>query len=462
MVTWLHKVYWSTFTLWHVRTEARLPYRPLQEILAVQNQRVRAIVAHAYQTVPYYREVMNNVGLLPSDSRTADDLARLPTLTSEQVACAPERFLSRQYATCQTLKLQSSGTAGRAKYIHYDPTALFLALAHGHRQRIVLAQFVGRQFGYRELSAVRSEGVSHQIRNFYESYSWVPGRVDLTRGVLVAKDTFEKNIAQINAFRPEVMSGYGSYLGALFRWAWEQHRPVFRPRAVVYGAEGIPAADRLLIENEFGVPVLSTYQAVEALRIAFQCERRADFHLSLDDVAVRVVDEQGRTLGPGGSGHIIISNLTNRATVLLNYQLGDVVTLSPSTCPCGRTLPTIARIVGRSDDLLVLPGGQVAHALFVLEDLQAVPGVVQVQVIQEDLRRFVLHVVCASDSEWGGICQDLDAALRKMLGNEIFLTIERVDTIPPEPGGKIRAVISRCRQSSYFTNSPYAIGAKKV
>jgi phenylacetate-CoA ligase len=184
---------------------------------------------------------------------------------------------------------------------------------------------------------------------------------------------------------------------------------------------------------------------VEALRIGFQCERRAGFHLFLDDVAVRVVDGQGGIVGPGGTGNIVISNLTNRATVLLNYQLGDVVTLSSAACPCGRTLPTIEHIVGRSDDLLVLPGGQVAHALAVLEDLRAVPGAVQVQLIQEDLRCFALRVVCAAAADWGQVQRSLDAVMRMMFGQDIALGMERLDVIPPEPGGKVRAVISRCR-----------------
>jgi phenylacetate-coenzyme A ligase PaaK-like adenylate-forming protein len=454
MVNWLHKAYWNAFTLWHARAEAWLPYRPLEEILTAQNQHVRAIIKHAYETVSYYREVMDKAGLHTTDFHTAEDLARLPILTSEQVAGTPERFLSHRYATSHHLKIQSSGTSGRAKCIYYDPAALFLSLAHGHRQRSVLAQFVGRQFGYREMSAIRSESVNLQIRNFYASHSWIPRKIDLTRDILSPKNTFEENIARLNTFRPEVILGYGSYIGALFRWAREHHHPVFCPSVVVYGAEGIPDPDRLLIENEFGVPVLSTYQAVEALRIAFQCERRAGFHLSLDDVAVRVVNEQGKTLGPGGTGHLIISNLTNRATVLLNYKLGDVVTLSSSACACGRTLPTIEQIVGRSDDLLVLPEGQVAHALAVLEDLRAVPGVVQVQVLQEDLRRFILRVVCATAIDWRQTRQRLDAALRRTLGNNISLEIQRLDVIPPEPGGKVRAVISRCHSSTLSTGTP--------
>jgi phenylacetate-CoA ligase len=446
MTRWLRKACWNAFTLWHARDEARLPYRPLEEILTLQNRRVRSIMAHAYETVPYYREVMDQASLRPGDFRTADDLARLPIVTGDQLAQAPERFLSRRYASGHSLEIFSSGTSGRAKGIRYDPAALFMVLAHGHRQRLVLRHLVGRTFGYREMSAIRPTSVSRQLRDFYESYSWVPRKVDFKRGLLPLTELLQDNIVRINAFQPHVLTGYGSYLGALFRHAWTHRLSLFRPRVVLYGADRMPDADRLLIETEFGVPVLSTYQAVEALRLAFQCERQAGFHISVDQVAVRVVDARGAAVGPGSTGEMVISNLTNRATVLLNYRLGDVVTLGGSTCPCGRTLPTLDRIEGRSDDLIVLPNGQVSHALVVLQGLRTVPGVVQLQLIQDDLRRFVLRAVCTDAVDWQRACHRLDAALRAMVGDDVVLKMERVDVIRAEPGGKVRAVISHCRQ----------------
>ena len=81
MTNWIRKAYWNAFTVWHARNEGQFPYLPLEAILAVQNRRVRAIVAHAYATVPYYREVMDHAGLRPEDFHTAEDLARLPILT---------------------------------------------------------------------------------------------------------------------------------------------------------------------------------------------------------------------------------------------------------------------------------------------------------------------------------------------------------------------------------------------
>jgi phenylacetate-CoA ligase len=436
--------YWTAYTLWQVREEATLPFRPLDEIIARQSRRVRSIIEHAYHSVPYYREVMDAAHLQPRDFRGADDLARLPLLAGGDLARDPLRFLSRRWANGRALELRSSGTSGYAKRIFYDAAGLFLSLAHGHRQRHVLARFVGRTHGYREMHLVRDRSVAHQLREFYESRSWVPRRVDLERSRASPEEAFPDTIARINAYRPDVVRGYGAHVGALFRFAANHRLPLHRPKCVAYGADRMVEADRVIIEREFGAPVISTYQAAEALRIGFQCEERKAFHLSIDDTAVRVIDAGGKPIPPGGQGAIVISNLVNRASVVLNYRLGDIVTVSAERCPCGRTLPTIEAIDGRAEDFVVHGDGRRLHGLVVLAPLLRVAGVVQLQLIQEEPRRFVLRVVCAPQSAWVSICRDLEAAMRSVLGASIAVDIERADTITPEASGKVRSVISRC------------------
>jgi phenylacetate-CoA ligase len=245
MLSWLKKAYWTGFTAWHTRRESTLPYQPLTDILDIQNRRFRAIVQHAYATVPYYREVMQARGLRPQDFQTVHDLDQLPLITKEHLAQAPERFYSSRYTERSSLRLQSSGTAGHIKRLCYDPAALFQALAHGHRQRTVLAACVGRTFGYREMHVVRPENVGVQLRQFYETHSWTPDGVDLQRALLSPTDSFTTNIAQLHTFQPAVLRGYGSYIGALFRHAWEYKVSLFRPKAIVYGADQMATADRL-------------------------------------------------------------------------------------------------------------------------------------------------------------------------------------------------------------------------
>ncbi|MCI0478505.1 MAG: hypothetical protein L0Y55_19870 [Anaerolineales bacterium] len=444
MANWIERGYWDAFTLWHVRHERDLPFWRMQDLEKLQSQRVRTIIAHAYATVPYYREVMDQQGLAPRDFNTAEDLARLPLLTGDQLARTPERFLSCDYARGNSLPLHSTGTTGHFKTVHYDPAALFLSLANGHRQRRVLARFVGRTVGYREMTIARSNSVNFQIRDFYETHSWMPRGVDLTRDNIVPMGNFEQDIRQINTFKPDVILGYGSYTGVIFRWASRHRAPLWCPRAILYSADQMAVADRHLIEKEFGVPVFSAYQAIEALRIAFQCERRAGFHISLDQVAVRVVDEQGKPVAPGNAGEIVISNLTNQATVLLNYKLGDVVTLDRAPCLCGRTLPTIARIDGRIGELIAQPDGRMIYLSVITERFSDISGIIQTQLIQEEPRRFLLKIVCTEQANSEQTYQRLDAVLRSVLGNDIVTTIQHVEIIPPEPGGKVRAFISRC------------------
>jgi phenylacetate-CoA ligase len=438
----LTKTWWTAYTAAHALADARLPWLPARMIDAIQRRRIRAIVRHAYETVPFYSRAMRASGLKPSDIQDASDLSKLPLISGDDLARDPAGFLSTDFANGRSLPLRSSGTSGRLRTIHYDPRALFLAMAHGHRQRMVFRRFVGRRFGYREMNASRSGSISESIRGFYESSLWVPRGVDLSRQMLPPSQPFAETVSRLNAFRPDVIMGYGSFLGGLFRRAVHEGVVLARPRLIVYGGDGMADGDRSLIEHECGVPVVSIYQAAEALHLAFQCERREAFHVNHDHVVLQIVDGQGDPVQPGGTGRIVISNLTNRATVILNYLLGDLATLGRRPCPCGRTLSTIERIEGRADDYVVLPGGERLHALSVQSSVHRIEGVIQLQIVQEELRRFLLRVVYTGRAEWSGVSREIAATLGRMVGGDAIVEVERVDALAVGPSLKVKAVIS--------------------
>jgi phenylacetate-CoA ligase len=206
---------------------------------------------------------------------------------------------------------------------------------------------------------------------------------------------------------------------------------------VTYGADAIPQADRRIIEEHLGIPVVSTYQAIEALRIGFQCEARQGFHISTDQVAVRVMDSAGGDVAPGGRGELILSNLTNRAMVVINYRLGDLVTLAARPCSCGRTLPLIQNIDGRLDDLIARPDGTRLHALSILPSLQSIDGVQQVQVVQEELDKFRFGWFGRGVANHGPANQRMTA----VLGASIRVSVEPVEMIDQEPSGKVKSVL---------------------
>jgi phenylacetate-CoA ligase len=444
MANSLTRLRWTAFTAWHLRRESALPFWPLERVEAIQSRRVREMVSFAWREVPFYREAMTNARLRPEDFRSADDLALLPLVGKAELQANPAQF-SRAGRRPSGLTLQSSGTSGQSRAVHHDTKALFWSLVNGHRQRLALGSIVGMRTGYREAVIARLDGHHHDIREFYRSHAWLPSRWELRRLMISPMETFPKILARLEEFRPDVVGGYGVHLGAYFRWVNREKPGSHLPRAIIYGAERMPDADRCVIEEQLGVAVFSFYQAAEVLRIAFQCEQRQGLHVSLDQIAVRAIDNAGRNVGPGGSGEIVISNLVNRSTVLLNYRLGDVITLGHGRCPCGRSLPTIESIDGRADDLVLLPDGSSVHSIGILRGLEAVPGVVQVQLVQEEVRRFRLRVVWQERAAWSDGEASLRAAFAVSFGEDVALAIERVTAIPPDTGGKVRAAVSLCR-----------------
>ncbi len=439
------KIRWNAFVLWHARHERALPYWPLERIERVQRRRLQRMVRHAFREAPHYRETAQRLGLEPEQIRSAEDLKLLPMVSKAEYAAAPERFQSERLCRSGALRIDSSGTSGRSKPVYHDPESLFLAMAHGRRQAEPLRRFLGRTTRYRELIAARPGGVHTQIRRFYEANLWMPRFLDLERAYLpVSGTSAEEQAAFINRFRPDMMWGYGTLIGGLFRRIARRRLKVWRPKVIAYGGDAMPEADRELIEGEFGIPVFSIYQAVEALHIGFQCELRRGLHLFTDSVIVRIVDEEGRDLAPGETGDIVISNLTNRATVFLNYRLGDLGRLGAEPCPCGRTLPVLESLEGRDDDMVALPSGAEVHALVAIEELRAVPGVVQVQLRQEALSEFVIRAVPRPATERDRAAAELKAALRRTLGTVDHVAVEWYEEIPPDAGGKTKAVVSRC------------------
>jgi phenylacetate-CoA ligase len=450
MTSHIKKMFWTGFTGWQGRKEGTLPYYAPVKIRHIQNRRIRAIVKFAHETVPFYRDCMNREKLKPENIKTAADLEMLPLISSNDLANDPQKFQSTAFKAREMLSLDTSGSTGRYKIVRHDKRALFMARAGRHRTRLVLSEFTGKSLGYSEVSVNRHGGTNTEILKFFNDHSWIPGRVRLKRETARPEHSFETNINVINRLRPDTISGFGSYIGEIYRWAWLHKLPIHRPKVISYGGDTLQEPDRKIIEKEFRIPVVSTYQACEALNIAFQCGHGDGFHISLDQTALRIVDSGGRPSHPGEDGEIVISNLINRATVLLNYRLGDWGRLAVAPCPCGRTLPLLSRLQGRANDVVVLTNGEVVHESVILPRLYAVSGVVQVQVIQQELTRFQIRVVCEPASEKGTVCQLLSErflSLVKTTG-QVSLDVLRVAGIPNEPSGKYRTVISHCARDA--------------
>jgi phenylacetate-CoA ligase len=226
----------------------------------------------------------------------------------------------------------------------------------------------------------------------------------------------------------------------LFRLAAAGAIDLRLPRLVRYHASAISADCRRLIESDLGLPVVSTYGAVETFGIGFECEERDGFHLHDDLCHVRVVAEDGTDAASDELGEVVVSNLVNRAMVLLNYRLGDLAALAPAGCACGRTFPLLTALQGRVSEIVHLPSGRPVHP-GTLANVLYVSGLLRFQLIQETQDRFRLEVVTADDAAYERVVRAALPDLRSLLEGAAVEVVRR-DAIEDTERRKLRRVVA--------------------
>lgn len=427
----LRRLMGTVRVLAQARRERRVPYLPDDEPRRLRDRRVRAIVAHAHRTVPYYRETMGRLGLAPSDFASADDLARLPLLSKEEVAADPERFLSTAVDPSTCLALTTTGTSGPRFTVLHDSEAMRLNLACAGRETEAITRTIRRSLlGLRIATFRVTRGVPETTQRFYRSQVVLPTR----RLALSPYDPLEQSLARLDSFRPDVIAGIGSHTGMLFRLFLEGKIRFRLPRAVVFGGDPFPEHVRTRLEDAYGIPVFSCYGATEAPRIGFSCEARRGLHLHADLCHVRV-------LGDGsGPGELVVSNLTNRATVLLNYRLGDRGVFGERGCPCGRTLPLLDGMIGRVDEAILLSNGRFLTRFDLYPVLRSRADVLEYQLAQTAENALSVRVVPDVDADFARIEREVRLGFQALVGDPVRVDVEQVASIPALPGGKVAVI----------------------
>ena len=239
---------------------------------------------------------------------------------------------------------------------------MLLNVAYSERERAVESALVGKRLRYTRLF-LAPEAVENvrRVRGLAAEGSFRPFRPRYH--VEPFQRPREELLAAIERIRPDVLMGSGSVLEVFFRLAAARGAPRHLPRVVLYGWDPMTAYGRELIEQTFGIPVLSRYSAMECLKIGFFCELRRGFHLHEDLCHVEARGPDGLPVAAGESGELVLSNLFNRGTVLLNYRLGDRGALSDAPCPCGRGTRVLVELDGRVDDAIALPDGGIVGAM---------------------------------------------------------------------------------------------------
>jgi phenylacetate-CoA ligase len=416
--------------------ERRVPFWAEERVRARADARARAIADYAAAHVPYYR------GLLRSgEVRGVADLAELPLLDKAAVRDDPAAFRSSAPDVSEGLSLRTTGSTWDPLTVFHDRRSLLENIAYAERERTVETRFVGRQFRYVALDLGFRQTITtpQEVRAFYDRSCYRPLRPrHHSAGV---DEPLERVVQTIDRLRPDVVRGYGTYLELLFRTADARGLDLHRPRVVVYTADGMTLEGRRLVEERFGVPVLSQYSAVEVFRIGYFCEERQAHHIHEDLCALSIVGPDGRPVADGEAGEVVVSNFVNRGSVLLNYRLGDVARIVPGRCACGRTSRLLSVVEGRVSQVVHLSNGSFVHPFAVWAPLKLHDGVVRYQLVQHEPTRFELRLVTVDRGTFDAVAPQVVPELRETLGGaEVEASFH--ERLEQGRGGKFSPVVA--------------------
>jgi phenylacetate-CoA ligase len=405
------------------------------EIAAYQDERLRGLVRHAYENVPFYRERMRELHLVPNDIRERADLPKLPLLTKEDVRRHGDRLIADGAARRRLLPGFTGGTTGTALRFFSSPEAVAFqwAVWWRHRRRFGLspedwhANFTGKP--------VVPLG---QARPPYWRWN-VPMR-QLLFGMQHL--TAEKAPALLDCLaqhRFPFWSGYPSIIHAFVRAAAEIGATIpSPPRVVVTGAETLLAHQRHDIRKATGATLTDQYGLAEGCGNASQCTAGA-YHEDFEFGILECID--GVPAEGGVRGRIVCTGLADLDFPFLRYDAGDLALFRnpDSACSCGRHSAMLGAIEGRADDAILTPEGLHISAFdYIFDDT---PRVKECQIVQERPGAITVRVVrrptyAQADEDF------IRAEIARWISPSLETRFEYPTEIEREPSGKFRAVKS--------------------
>jgi phenylacetate-CoA ligase len=419
--------------LWAALRRKRWPASRLAEYQLV---RLRAIVRHAYEAVPYYRELLDKVGLRPTDIRSLADLSHLPITTKATLQGLPaEAILARGLDPRTLVTEHTSGSTGRpftVQHTQRDQIRKSAIFIRAHLQ-------AGLRFTDQQVFLTHERG-RHERRRWLQALGL--GR----RAYVSVFDSLESQLDQLRRLQPDFLLGFPSALRQVAEAIETRSESCIRPRVICTQAEVLDHDTRQVIESAFGLPVVDLYSSIEFGNIAWQCRYSGAIHINADSLIVEVVRQDGTQAVPGEIGMLVCTAFDSYALPFIRYATGDLGMLTNASCECGCAFPILGKIEGRTVDQIRRSDGMVISPYQFTCSLELVQGIAQYQVTQETLERLTVRLVpgrgfgpATTDEVW--------ARCRAILGEGTAVTVQVVDSIPREPSGKFRVIRSRVWQA---------------
>ncbi len=421
---------------------------PAERILERQLHQLGLLLAHARRTVPFYRDRLGQIGIAPNGPMTPEEWSRIPLLRRSDVQAAGDALLSKQLPASHgnTSQIFTSGSTGKPiRAIRSQLWGLFWSAFtvrdHLWHQRDMSGK----------LAAIRESGKGKALypdgtvaRNWGRSSNMI-----FDTGLSVSLNitsTVEQQVEWLQRQNPDYFLTHPSIAERLAGYCLENGIRLPKLRQVETISEIVRPTTRAACHEAWGVPVVDMYTTREVGYIALQCPEHEHYHVQAEGIFVEVLNEHGRPCTAGEVGRVMVTSLHNFAMPLIRYDIGDYAEVG-EPCPCGRGLPVLRRILGREQNMLVMPSGEERWPLLSSADIRALLATApirQYQFVQKSAEAIELRLAVEREltpAEENG----LRRWVREKFGHPFEVAITYHDEIPRTAAGKFQDFISEVR-----------------
>lgn len=398
-------------------------------------ERLRTLLTKAGKHVPYYRDCFKKLGFDPQKIESLADLQKLPLLTKSIIRTEGDRMKSD--ISQGLARFNTGGSSG-------EPLIFFIGterVSHDVAAKWRATRWWGVDIGDPEIVVWGSPielGTQDKVRAIRDKLM----RTELMPAFQMNETNLDQFVARICERHPKMLFGYPSAISHIVAHAQKRGVPLndLGVKVVFCTSERLYDHQRVTISNAFACPVANGYGGRDAGFIAHECPS-GGMHITSEDIIVEIIDENGSVLPPGVTGEIVTTHLATSDFPFIRYGTGDIGSLSNEQCACGRGLPLLKEIEGRSTDFLVASDGTIMHGLALIYILRDLTGVKSFKVIQESIRLTRVLLIVGPEFQ-PHMTESIVNGFHDRLGSDVEVKIEFADVIPAEKSGKFRYIVS--------------------
>jgi phenylacetate-CoA ligase len=403
-----------------------------------QVKALNQLLTHAYRNVSYWTDRFDALGVKPGDMRGLEDLCRLPITEKSDIRANKDRMIASNWRG-KTWTKSTGGSTGVPLELDYTPESYDWRVAcskrgyswamgceDGKKQAYIWGVAIGKVSRWKKLK----EDLHHAVlrQKYFNCFGFDAERMG-------------QCLDSLNKFQAEYIIGYTNPLYEFARFVNRTGRAAFAPKAVLCAAEKLHPFQREVLESVFNCPAFNTYGSREFMLIAAECEKHEGLHVSMENLIVEVIKEDGSPAMPGETGDLIITDLHNYGMPFIRYRIGDMAVATDHVCSCGRGLTLLADVVGRSLDVIRTRDGRNVPGEFFPHLMKEFKGIDRFQVIQDEIDHLEVKIVknaAFSDGEYNFIRNEIV----KVVGGGMRIDYSFVASIPLTRTGKFRVTIS--------------------